>query len=71
LIGGTNGRPKRVPVTRLSKCYRCGDDLVAGIHCIEIPKLGAAYSTSRRCCDACFKLILTKTEADLAELKAL
>jgi hypothetical protein len=71
LIGGTNGRPKRVPVTRLSKCYRCGDDLVAGIHCIEIPKLGTAYSTGRRCCDACFKLILTKTEIDLAELKAL
>lgn len=71
LIGGTNGRPKRVPVTRLSKCYRCSDDLVAGTQCIEIPKLGTAYSTSRRCCDACFALILTKTEADLAELKML
>lgn len=71
LIGGTNGRPKRVPVTRLSKCYRCGDDLVAGTQCIEIPKLGTAYSTSRRCCDACFALILTKTEVDLGELKVL
>lgn len=71
LIGGTNGRPKRVPVTRRSQCYRCTDDLVAGTQCIEIPKLGMAYSTSRRCCDACFELILTKTEADLAELKAL
>lgn len=71
LIGGTNGRPKRVPVTRLSKCYRCDDDLVAGTQCIEIPKLGAAYSSSRRCCDACFALILTKTQTDLAELKVL
>lgn len=71
LIGGTNGRPKRVHVTRLSKCYRCGDDLMAGTECIEIPKLGTAYSTTRRCCDACFKLILTKTECDLIELKAL
>jgi hypothetical protein len=71
LIGGTNGRPKRVVVTRLSKCYRCGDDLVAGTQCIGIPKLGTAYSTSRRCCDACFALILAKTETDLAELKML
>lgn len=71
LIGGTNGRPKRVPVNRLSKCYRCSDDLVAGTQCIEIPKLGTAYSTSRRCCDACFALILTKTEADLGELKVM
>jgi len=67
----TNQAPKRVPVTRLSKCYRCGDDLVAGTQCIEIPKLGTAYSTSRRCCDACFALILAKTESDLAELKVL
>ena len=71
LIGGTNGRPKRVPVTRLSKCYRCGDGLASGTECIEIPKLGTAYSTARRCCDACFKLILTKTESDLAELRVL
>ena len=71
LIGGTNGRPKRVPVTRLSKCYRCGEGLIAGTQCIEIPKLGTAYSTSRRCCDACFVLILTKTESDLSELKVL
>jgi hypothetical protein len=60
-----------VPVGRLSKCYRCGTDLVAGTRCIEIPKLGGAYSTNRRCCDACFKLILIKTEADFAEVKAL
>jgi hypothetical protein len=45
--------------------------LVAGTQCIGIPKLGTAYSTSRRCCDACFALILTKTETDLAELKML
>lgn len=71
LIGGTNGRPKRVPVTRLSKCYRCGDELLGGTQCIDIPKLGTAYSTGRRCCDPCFKLILAKTEADLTELKEL
>ena len=71
LIGGTNGRPKRTPVKRLSKCYRCHDDLVMGTTCIEIPKLGQAYSTERRVCDACFQLILRKTDDDLAEIRKL
>lgn len=71
LIGGTNGRPKRASVKRLSKCYRCHDALVKGTECIEIPKLGQAYSNNRRVCDACFQLILGKTEADLAEIKEL
>ena len=71
LIGGSNGRPKRAPVKRLSQCYRCHDDLVMGTTCIEIPKLGQAYSTDRRVCEVCFQLILTKTEEDLAEVKKL
>ncbi|SUA77692.1 Uncharacterised protein [Pandoraea pnomenusa] len=71
LIGGANGRPKRILVKRLSECYRCHDDLVAGTTCIEIPKLGQAYSTDRRVCDACFKLILRKTDDDLAEIRNL
>jgi hypothetical protein len=71
LIGGTNGRPKRTPVLRLSKCYQCGEHLVMGTTCIEIPKLGQAYATSRRVCDDCFQLILEKTESDIAGIKQL
>ena len=71
LIGGTNGRPKRTPVLRLSKCYRCKSHLVMGTSCIEIPKLGQAYATSRRVCDACFQLILAKTESDMDSMKQL
>lgn len=71
LIGGTNGRPKRALVKRLCQCYRCHDDLVAGTNCIEIPKLGQAYSTVRRVCDACFQLILRKTEDDLGQIREL
>lgn len=56
---------------RLSHCYRCHDDLVMGTDCIEIPKLGQAYSTDRRVCDACFELILRKTEDDLAAIRRL
>jgi hypothetical protein len=71
LIGGANGCPKRAAVKRHSTCYRCHDDLTMGMTCVEIPKLGQAYSTVRRVCDACFQLILRKTEDDLAELKKL
>lgn len=71
MIGGTNGRPKRAEVKRLSKCYRCYGDLVMGTTCVEIPKLGQPFLTIRRVCDACFQLILRKTEDDIAEIRRL
>lgn len=71
LIGSTNGRPKRAIVKRLSQCYRCHCGLPMGTNCIEIPKLGQAYATPRRVCDECFRLIVRKTEEDLAEIRKL
>jgi hypothetical protein len=71
LIGGTNGRPRRTEVGKLSHCYRCNDELLKGTTCIEIPQLGQAYSTARRVCNECFKLILIKTEGDLEEMRRL
>lgn len=71
LIGGANGRPKRVPVQRQSKCSRCHGALLAGETCIAIPKLGGAYSTFKRVCDECFQQILEKTAEDLEDIRAL
>ena len=71
LIGGTNGRPKRANVGKLSHCYRCNEELLKGTTCIEIPQLGQAYSTVRRVCDECFELILRKTEDDLEKIRQL
>ena len=71
LIGGSNGRPRRADVKRLSTCYRCHIDIPMGTTCVEIPKLGQAYSSVRRVCGGCFDLILHKTESDLAELRNL
>jgi hypothetical protein len=45
--------------------------LPAGQACIEIPKLGAGYSTAKRVCDECFQGIIQKTSQDLDELRAL
>lgn len=71
LIGAQNGRPRRITVGRASNCYRCNDDFVKGQMCIEIPQLGTSHSKSRRVCDECFQAILTKTEQDLEEVRAL
>src|SRR6185312_3184050 len=71
LIGSTNGRPKRVPVLKKSECSRCHTSFVAGQTCIAIPKLGSAYSASKRVCDACFHEILQKTLADLEAVRTL
>jgi hypothetical protein len=68
LIGGTNGRPKLVQIERRSECFRCHDSLLAGTKCVAIPKLGGAYSSDRRICNSCYKLVLAKTAEDLTEV---
>lgn len=71
LIGGTNGRPARIAVQRLSECYRCNDALPAGTSCVAIPQLGGAFANKRRVCDACYQAILKQTSEDLEELRKL
>jgi hypothetical protein len=71
LIGGANGRPKRVEVLKKSECSRCHGPFVAGQTCIAIPTLGKGYSTARRVCDECFRGILQKTYEDLEEVKVI
>ncbi|TWA88993.1 hypothetical protein [Bradyrhizobium stylosanthis] len=71
LIGGTNGRPKRITVQRRSECFRCHEELPAGVDCVAIPKLGGGYSSDRRICNACFILVLAKTAEDLADARKL
>ena len=69
LIGSTNGRPRRAEVKRLSYCYRCKDGISSGATCIEIPKLGAGFSSAKRVCETCFQGIIQKTTEDLDELR--
>ncbi len=69
LIGGTNGKPKRVKVGRRCECSRCHDTLLKGQGCVDIPKLGTGFATSRRVCEECFEGILDKTQSDLDALR--
>jgi len=70
LIGSTNGRPHTATVQRLCACVRCGQGLVAGTTCFEIPRLGRFVKNRRHCRD-CYDKILNKTQEDLAELRAI
>jgi hypothetical protein len=71
LIGSTNGRPRRTDVRRKCECYRCKLPLVAGVTCIEIPKLGTGYASAKRVCEECFTDIIRKTTEDLEAIKQL
>ena len=71
LIGGSNGRPKRIAVDGTSKCFRCDHIILAGQKCIEIPKLGTAYRNPKRYCDDCYGKILKKTTEDIEEISKL
>ena len=69
LIGGANGRPKRVTVRRKGECSRCGETLAAGRECVEIPNLRSAQTSKKRVCCGCFQQILQKTAEDLEKIK--
>lgn len=71
LIGGSNGRPKRANVLRLSECCRCHHQMTKGQTCIEIPKLGSAFTASKRYCNECYGKILEKTKEDIVALSTL
>ena len=71
LIGGANGRPKRVAVKKKSMCSRCHVPFAAGDSCISIPKVGGGYSNAKRVCDECFQKIVEKTAEDFEKIKEL
>lgn len=69
LIGSSNGRPTRSTAKKLCSCSRCHENLVAGTPCVDIPKVGGAFVSSRRVCNDCFEKIIQKTQEDLDALK--
>lgn len=71
LIGGANGRPKHAVAKKLSKCSRCKDSIEMGGACFDLPKVGGAFSTTKRFCRECFQNVLKQTASDLEELQNL
>jgi hypothetical protein len=71
LINGSAGRPTTETAGKKCNCTGCNAILTKGDKCFLIPNPRKAFSTPRRLCPACFKLVLAKTKTDIAELEAL
>ncbi len=71
LIGFSNGRPDRVDVLRKSECYRCGEDILPGSDCFDIPKKSAGFTKECRYCKGCYEKILAQTQEELTLLKSI
>ncbi len=71
LIGGSLGRPDTATAGKLCKCSRCKTAIIKGEACFDVPKLGTSFTSTRRFCVACFKLVLEQTKKDLTVLDGL
>ena len=71
LINGSAGRPVVATAGKKCECAGCDAAIVKGEKCFDIPNPRTAFSNSRRFCQACFKLVLAKTMADVAKLEAM
>lgn len=69
LISASSGKPKYVIAKRTRACCKCNTPILAGKKCVEIPKVGGAYTNWKRFCLSCFQLVIEKTMSDLNELK--
>jgi hypothetical protein len=65
------GRPKATTAGRLCKCSRCKVDIHKGDKCFDVPQPLKQFSSPRRLCEACLRLVLAKTKEDLAQLEGL
>jgi hypothetical protein len=70
LINGSTGVPAKSIAGKQCPCRGCGSSISKGEECFDIPNPRKAFSNSRRFCIVCFKKVLAKTKADLAEFEA-
>jgi hypothetical protein len=71
LINGSAGNPKVSVAGKKCDCDGCDGEIVKGEKCFDIPNPRTAFSNDRRFCQACFKIVITKTKADIAKLETL
>lgn len=69
LVNGSAGVPKTAVAGKECPCRGCGSSISMGEKCFDIPNPRKAFSNSRRFCQVCFKEVLAKTKADIAEFE--
>jgi len=50
-------------------CRGCNQDILSGEKCFDVPNPRSAFSSSRRFCCECFKIVIIKTKQDVANLE--
>ncbi len=70
LLVQSTGIPIAEILTRKSACTRCKEDILSGKRCFRIPKTVSGFTTRKPYCLTCFRQILDKTKADIAELES-
>jgi len=74
-IGGATLKRDRVPVVAIAgkqcPCRGCGSAISKGEKCFDIPNPRKAFSNSKRFCAGCFKKVLAKTTANIADMEAI
>jgi hypothetical protein len=71
LIGSSLGRPREKTCGRETACSRCGDSIVRGEICYDVPQPTKPHSSTRRFCRVCFEEVLRQTKCDLSKLEAM
>ena len=71
LINGSAGRPVFAAAGRKCPCIGCGNSIVKGENCFDIPNPRKAFSHSKRFCLSCFKVVLAKTRTDVDEFETM
>ena len=71
LIGSSLGRPNVATAGKACSCSRCKGSIARADKCYDVPQPSKPFSSTRRFCGSCFKLVLVQTKHDLAELESL
>ena len=67
LINGSAGVPKRSVAGKKCPCKGCKTEISKAEECYDIQNPSKPFGNSRRFCSKCFRAVLEKTKADIAE----
>ena len=71
LINGSAGRPKIAIALKKCPCRGCGQDILKGQECFDIPNPRSSFSSSKRYCKDCFQKIIAKTKQDIVSFETM
>lgn len=71
MLSVNNGNIISVEILRVSKCYRCKQQLPNGTKCGELKTMRGGFTNHKRLCLECAKAIILLTQQELNKIKKL